>query len=33
MLKVALIQLRTPASQGAALRQAEPLLRRLELTF
>ncbi len=28
MLKVALIQLRTPASQGAALRQAEPLVRR-----
>ena len=27
MLKVALIQLRTPASQAAALRQAEPLLR------
>jgi predicted amidohydrolase len=27
MLKVALIQLRTPAAQGAALRQAEPLLR------
>ena len=28
MLKVALIQLRTPASQAAALRHAEPLLRR-----
>ncbi len=28
MLKVALIQLRTPASQGAALRQAESLVRR-----
>jgi len=27
MMKVALVQLRTPASQGAALRQAEPLLR------
>ncbi|MEO8926486.1 MAG: carbon-nitrogen hydrolase family protein [Caulobacteraceae bacterium] len=27
MLKVALIQLRTPATQGAALRQAEPLVR------
>lgn len=27
MIKVALVQLRTPASQGAALRQAEPLLR------
>lgn len=27
MIRVALVQLRTPASQGAALRQAEPLVR------